>query len=139
MNDLKQRCLQYMHNSLMKSYKVRVLLTIQCFNASAVSSTRAQRRAENQLSTAPMVSLTHILTHITTQFIHTLARSLSRYYMPVASLCTQSSFFSLVIFHDHQSCLLRAPSLKLQIHPFLHPPAVTSLHIKPCSKITVET
>lgn len=81
-------CPWYMYNSLMKSYKVRVLLTLQRFSAQAVSSTRAQRRAANQLSIAPMASLTHTLTHITTQFIHTFARSpLSQYYMPLASLC----------------------------------------------------
>lgn len=93
-----------MCNSLTKSYKVRILLTVQCLNASTVSTIRAQRRAANQLIIAPMVLLIQMLTHIMTQFIHTLAGSPpSQYFMLPPALL----FSTMIINHAGQELLAR--------------------------------
>lgn len=93
----------------MQSYKVTVLLTLQRFNASTVSSTTATRAA-NQLSTAPMAYLT---------YGHTVHAHTGVFSSPILHFCSfplhSSSFISVSIFHDNQLCLLRA-GLPFSLH-----------------------
>lgn len=99
-----------------------VLLTLRRLNASAVASTRAHRRAANQLSTVPMAS------HIHNHTVHTHSRRVSSFLILHARSFPlhSSSFVFVFIVHDRQSCQLRSQSLKRQMHPCFLPPSTCS-------------
>lgn len=124
-------------NEILQSLSFTYCPALQCISCTQHQSAKARGKPAKHCSHG----VPHTYAHTHNHTVHTHTRRVSSF--PILHAHSfplhSSSFVSVFIFHDQQLCSLRAPSLKLQIHPFLHLPAVTGLYIKPCSKITVHT